>query len=130
MLASEHGRPAVDLHESKARHAALHGPREIHRCPRRDAVRTQFGISRIGVLARERNRRKTIATLAQETPVILEPWVLDRRGEELEVSGAEHDAMVLRADAVDATRREREAEPAKVRSGRVEVAHHDDRVVN
>ena len=54
-----------------------------------------------------------------KSAVVIEPRMRDRRREELDIRRAEHDAMVLRADAVMAARREREPERRERR------AYHD-----
>jgi len=115
VLADESARRTVDLHQPEARHAALHGSREIHRRLYRHAVRAQLRIDGIRVVRRERDRCQAVAVLVQETPVVIQPRMLDRRCKQLDIGGCEHDAVILRADAVQAARRKRETERAKAR---------------
>src|SRR5690348_10148806 len=103
MLANEEA--AIDLHEPKARDTAFHWPRKLHRRARVHALRAQGGVGGIGVVGSERERRETVASL-EEVAVVLEPRMLERRGEQLNVRAAENDAVVLRADAVVAARRQ------------------------
>lgn len=117
-------RCAVDLHQLEPRHATVHRTRQIHRRPRASVL--QLHIRRVSVISRQRDRRQAFAKRA----VIVEPRMRDRRDEQLKVRRSEHDAMILRADAVMAARRKREAELLEIARGGVEIAYRDHRVIN
>ena len=129
VLANENLRRILDLHQPKARDAAFDRSREIHRRPRRNAALFELPIRTVRILGGQCERGKTLSPL-EELTVIVEPRMRPRRSQQFDVRRCEHHALVLRADAVNAARRERESVPREAGGGRVEIAYRDHGMVN
>src|SRR2546423_12335411 len=109
--AQEKPKAGVDfeLTDAKASRSVLDGPREFHRLAHINALSPQRPVRSIRIARSQGECGQAFAAL-EKPAVVVEPGMRARRSEKLDVGTSKHDAVILRADAVIAARRERKAQ--------------------